>query len=190
MAVNQTIGKFIQVASSKDFARDNLFRIMQLSCRNLTLSEDDLVYAKGGKIPGRVNPLSDNVKYMGMKLPYTKSTVEYPGNDDYEIEFYLDKNSDLAKKFERASRITFNDLSTTGDWRFPDVSDLMTVAALDINLEPIEYITFYGISFTKFDDIEFKVADSSGEALSIKAHFSYLYYKREGSDTVYTGNKI
>ena len=45
MAVNQTIGKFIQVAGKRDFARDNLFRIMQLSCRNLTLDEDDLVYA-------------------------------------------------------------------------------------------------------------------------------------------------
>ncbi len=188
MAVNQTIGKFIQVASSRDFARDNLFRIMQLNCRNLTLSEEDLVYAKGGKIPGRITPVGDNVKYMGMKLPYTKSTVEYPGNDDYEIEFYLDKDSKLAQKFERASRQAFNDISTTGDWRFPSTSDIMTIAVLDKNLNAIEYITFYGISFVKFDDMEFKVADSSGEAISIKAHISYLYYKRDGSDTVAAGN--
>ena len=187
MAVNQTIGKFIQVAGQRDFARDNLFRIMQLSCRNLSLTEDDLVYAKGGKLPSRETPVADNVKYMGMVLPYTKSTVSYPGNTDYEIAFYLDKDSELVHKFERASRMAFNDTTTTGDWRFPSTSDVMTIAVLDINLDPIEYITFYGVSFIKFDDIDFKIADSEGTAVEVKAHISYLYYKRTGSDTVFAG---
>lgn len=187
MAVNQTIGKFIQVAGQRDFARDNLFRIMQLSCRNLTLTEDDLVYAKGGKVPGRETPVADNVKYMGMTLPYTKSTVTYPGNTDYEIIFYLDKDSELVHKFERASRMAFNDTTTTGDWRFPNISDVMTIAVLDINLEPIEYITFYGVSFVKFDEMDFKIADSEGTAVEVKCHISYLYYKRNGSDTVFAG---
>lgn len=187
MAVNQTIGKFIQVASTKDFARDNLFRIMQLSTRALTLSEDDLVYARGGKLPSRSTPVSQSVKYMGMTLPYTKSTVEYPGNTDYQIEFYIDKNSEILHKFERASRLTFNDLTSTGDWQFPSTSDVMTVAALDSNLEPIEYITFYGVNFVKFNDVNFKIADSSGEALVATATISYLYYKRTGSDTVFVG---
>jgi hypothetical protein len=187
MAVNQTIGKFIQVAGRKDFARDNLFRIMQLKCRNLTLDEDDLVYAKGGKIPGRENPVGDNVKYMGMTLPYTRSTVSYPGNNDYEIVFYLDKDSALAHKFERASRQAFNDSTTTGDWRFPSESDVMTIAVLDINLDPIEYITFYGLSFIKFDEIDFKVAEGDGTAIEVKMHVSYLYYRRTGSDTVFAG---
>lgn len=186
MAVNLTIGKFIQTASAKGFARNNLFRVMQLNTRNLTLSEDDLVYAKGGKIPGRKIP-SGNVQYMAMKLPYTKSSVEYTNNESYKIEFYLDANSDLAHKFERASRQTFNDLTTTGDWRFPSSSDIMTVAVLDINLEPIEYITFYGVCFHTFDEIDFKIADGDGEALSISATFSYHYYKRTGSDTVFAG---
>lgn len=185
MAVNQTIGKFIQVAANRDFARDNLFRIMQLNCRNLTLTEDDLVYARGGNLPGRTTPVGDNIKYMGMKMPYTKSTVEYNGNDDYTIEFYLDRNSELAQKFERASRTAFNDLTSTGDWRFPSVSDILTIAVLNNKLEPIEYITFYGVSFYKFDDVEIKMAEGDGSALTIKAHISYLYYKRNGSDTVF-----
>ena len=63
----------------------------------------------------------------------------------------------------------------------------MTVAALDVNLDPIEYITFYGVSFVKFDEMEFKIAESSGEAISVKTHISYLYYKRTGSDTVFAG---
>ena len=187
MAVNQTIGKFIEVATKRDFARDNLFRIMNLNCRNLTLTEDDLVYAKGGKLPGRVTPVGDNVKYMGMKMPYTKSTIEYPGNDDYEITFYLDANSEIAHKFERASRTAFNDMTSTGDWRFPSLADTMTVAVLDINLDPIEYITFQGVSFVKYDEVDFKIAESEGTAIEIKAHISYINYIREGSETVFAG---
>ena len=187
MAVNQTIGKFIQVASNRDFARNNLFRIMQVNCRNLTLSEDDLVYAKGGKLPSRENPVGDNVQYMGMKLPYVKSTVNYPGNDDYEITFYVDNNSEILHKFERATRLNFNDTTTTGDWSFPSQSSVMTVAVLDNHMEVIEYITFYGVTFYKFDDITFEIAEGDGSAIEVTAHMSYLYYKRTGSDAVATG---
>jgi hypothetical protein len=63
----------------------------------------------------------------------------------------------------------------------------MTIAVLDINLDPIEYITFYGVSFIKFDDMDFKIAESDGTAVEVKAHISYLYYKRTGSDTVFAG---
>lgn len=188
MAVNQTIGTFIQTATKRDFQRNNLFRIMSLSCRNLTLVEEDLVYAKGGKIPGRETPVGDNVKYMGMTLPYTKSTVTYTGNTDYQITFYMDANTELAQKFERASRQAFNDLSTTGDWRFPSLADKMVVAVLNNKLEPTDYIEFYGVSFVKFDEVEFQVADGDGSAIEIPCHISYLYYKRKGSDTVYSGN--
>ena len=186
MAVNQTIGKFIQVAGQRDFARNNLFRIMQVNCRNLTLSEDDLVYAKGGKLPGRENPVGE-VQYMGMKLPYIKSTVNYPSNEDYEITFYVDKDSELVHKFERASRMNFNDISTTGDWRFPSQSDVMTVAVLNNHMEVIEYITFYGVSFFKFDEIEFQIAEGDGSAIEVTAHMSYHTYKRTGSEAVSTG---
>lgn len=188
MAVNQTIGKFIQVASKLDFQRDNLFRVMQLSCRNLTLSEDDLVYAKSAKVPGRETPVGDNVKYMGMTLPYTKSTVKYESSS-YEIKFYLDATGALAQKFERASRQAFNDVSTTGDWRFPSTSDVLVLAVLDINLEPIEYITLYGVSFVKFGELDIKPAEGDGQAMEISCTISYLYYKRTGSDTIFAGTR-
>jgi hypothetical protein len=37
MAVNQTISNFITVASQKDFARNNLFRVMDFKTRVLSL---------------------------------------------------------------------------------------------------------------------------------------------------------
>lgn len=188
MAINQTIGKFIQTAGGRDFQRNNLFRIMSLKTRNLSLTEEDLVYAKGAKIPSRETPVGDNVKYMGMTLPYTKSTVSYPGNTAYDITFYVDAKNELAQKFERASRLGFNDLSTTGDWRFPTLSDEMTVVVLNNKLEPIDYIHFYGVSFVKFGEIAFDIAGGDGSSIEIPCTISYLYYKRKGSDTVYAGN--
>lgn len=188
MAINQTIGTFIQAATKRDFQRNNLFRIMTLSCRNLSLTEEDLVYAKGGKIPSRETPVGDNVKYMGMTLPYTKSTVSYPGNTAYDITFYVDAKNELAQKFERASRQAFNDITTTGDWRFPSLNDRMTVVVLDNKLNPIDTIHFYGVSFVKFGEISFETANGDGSAVEIPCTISYLYYKRAGSDTVYAGN--
>ena len=51
MAVNQNISNFINVASQKDFARNNLFRVMAFKTRVLTLDESDLIYCKTAQVP-------------------------------------------------------------------------------------------------------------------------------------------
>lgn len=186
MAINQHIGSFITAASRRDFARDNLFRVMQLNCRGLNLTEEDLVYCKGANMSGREVPHSP-IKYMGMDLHYPQSTVKYPDAGDYKLDFYLDANGELREKFEIASRVLFNDATSTGDWRFPNPADTLTLAALDFNLEPLEYITYYGVSIKNIDNVETKAAEGEGVAISIPVTFTYLYYRRNGSDIVYDG---
>lgn len=185
MAVNLNIPNFITSAGRKDFARNNLFRVLSLKCRGLELDEDDLLYCKGGALPGRNNPTSQ-VQYHGMKLTYNNSTVEYPGADDYQLKFYCDADSLLRRKFEEASRLVFNDVSNTGNWRFPSTEDIITLAGLDFNLEPIEYIKLVGVCFKGIDPIDFQAAEGDGSAIEITAHFSFLYYRRNGSNTIYT----
>ena len=185
MAVNLNIPNFITVAGRKDFARNNLFRVMSLKCRGLELDENELLYCKGGVLPGRNNPTSQ-VQYHGMKLTYNQSTVEYPGADDYQLKFYCDANSALRQKFEEASRLVFNDVSNTGNWRFPSTEDMITLAALDFNLEPLEYIKLIGVCFKGIDPIDFQSAEGDGSAIEITAHFSFLYYRRNGSNSVYS----
>lgn len=187
MAINQNIGTFINVASRRDFARDNLFRVMQLNTRGLSLSEDDLVYCKGAKMSGREVPHSEPVKYMGMDLYYPQSTVKYPDAGEYSLDFYLDASGHLREKFEIASRVLFNDATSTGDWSFPSISDTLTLAALDFNLEPQEYITYYGVSIKTIGDYDTKAAEGQGVAMSIPVNFTYLYYRRNGSDVVFDG---
>lgn len=133
MAVNQTISNFIAVASQKDFARNNLFRVMELKTRVLHLDESELLYCKGAKLPARTTNVH-KVKYHGMEMGYNASTVNYDSADSYELEFYLDASGDLRKKFEEASRIIFNDVSNTGNWRFPSTDDVLTVAQLGFDM--------------------------------------------------------
>lgn len=185
MAVNQTISNFITVASQKDFARDNLFRVMALKTRVLTLDENELLYCKSAKLPGRETPTAQ-VQYHGMKLNYNKSSVDYTGSDSYELEFYLDAKGELRKKFEEASRIIFNDISNTGNWRFPSTSDVLTIAQLGFNMQPIKYFHLYGVTLKSVDVIDGKPADGDGSAISCKVTLSYLYYRTEGSDTIYS----
>ena len=50
----QDIQKFFQVLRTRDFARDFQFRVTNVSDRGISLlGDDDLVYAKGGSVPGR-----------------------------------------------------------------------------------------------------------------------------------------
>lgn len=187
MATNNIISSFLDKAAAGDLARNNLFRVMQLRIANvLELDEDDLLFCKGGTIPARSNPIK-TVNYMGMDAPYNCSTVKYEGNTNYTLKFYVDKNSNLAKKFEAASRTIFNDKTSTGKWNFPQRTDILTIAALGFDLEPIEYITFHYVAFAGFEAIQFDTAGGDGSAIEITCKFSYVNYERDNSSVTWIG---
>lgn len=185
MAVNQIISNFITVASQKDFARDNLFRVMAFNTRVLQLDETDLIYCKGADIPGRSTPTSQ-VQYGGMKMNYNQSTVEYTGADNYQLKFYLDANGDLRQKFEEANRLIFNDISNTGNWRFPSTEDVITIAQLGFNMEPIKFYHLYGVTIKDIQPITTNAAEGQGVAIEVVLTISFLYYRTEGSDIIYS----
>lgn len=185
MAVNQNITQFINVAAKRDFARNNLYRVMGFNTRALQLTEDDLIYCKGADIPGRETPTS-TVAYHGMKMNYNQSTVNYPGAENYQLTFYLDADGELRKRFEEASRIVFNDQSNTGNWRFPSTNDRITVAQLGFNMEPIKQFTLIGVAIKSIEVINTQIADGDGSSIEVKLTISYIYYTTDGSDTVYS----
>jgi len=183
MAINQIISNFNTVLAARDLARDNLYRLMSLKTRVLELDETDLLYCRGAQIPGRENP-SAAVTYHGMDFHYPKSSVKYEGGT-YTLKFLLDANSELRQKFEEASRLIFNDLSNTGNWRVPGSNDNITIAQLGFDMEPIKYYTLYGVCLTKIEGYD---SDFGGEGQhqEITVTFTYNYYKTDGSDVVYT----
>lgn len=188
MALSQTIKDFEEVAAKRDFARNNLFRVLRLQCRGLDLTDlDDILYCRNTvAIPGRENPHS-TVKYMGMEHYYPQSTIKYNGAGDMQMEFYVDAESKIVEKFEKASRYLFNERTSTGDWRFPLMSDTLVVGVENMKHEVIEYITFYGVSFRSIDEVKADIADGEGTAITFTTHFTYFRYERNGSDTVFGG---
>lgn len=192
MALNQTIKDFEEAASRKDFARNNLFRLTSIKCRGLELdmskNKDEILYCRNTvAIPSRENPHA-TVKYMGMEHHYPQSTVRYPNSADMQMEFYVDANSTIVEKFERASRYLFNESSSTGNWRFPSMQDVLTVAVEDMSHNEIETITFRGVSFKSIDEVKAEIADGDGSAITFSVHFTYFRYERNGSNHVYTGS--
>ena len=67
--VRQTISDFYRVAQERDFSRDFQFRVLNVQSGDgsFTITEDDLVYAKGGSIPGRTINVAE-VPYMGLNF--------------------------------------------------------------------------------------------------------------------------
>lgn len=182
MAINQTISNFNTVLSQKDLARDNLWRLMSLKTRVLELDESDLLYCKGARIPSRENPTA-SVPYHGMEFRYPKSSVKYDGS--YALTFLIDANGDIRKKVEEASRILFNDLSNTGNWRVPGANDQIVLVQLGFNMEPIKTWTLYGVCLTKIDQVEVNF-QGEGQHIEVTLNFTYNYYKTDGSDIIYS----
>ena len=182
MAVNQIISSFNTVASQRDFARNNLFRIMSLKTRTLELNEADLLYCKGANIPAREVP-SGTVPYQGMEFHYPKSSVKYDGT--YSLTFLIDAAGEIRKKVEQASRILFNDLSNTGNWRVPSSTDQIVLAQLDFNMEVIKTWTLYGVFLTKIDQVPVDF-QGDGSHIEVTLTFNYNYYKTDGSDVIYS----
>ena len=67
--VRQTISDFYRVAQERDFSRDFQFRVLNIQSADgsFTITEDDLVYARSGSIPGRTINVSD-APYMGLNF--------------------------------------------------------------------------------------------------------------------------
>lgn len=182
MAINQKISDFNIIASQRDFARDNLWRILSLKTRTLELDEADLLYCKGARIPSRENP-SASVSYHGMEFRYPKSSVKYDGQ--YSLTFLIDAKGLIRHKLEEASRILFNEVSNTGNWRMPSSSDQIVLAQLGFDMEPVKYWTLYGVTLTKIDQVEVNF-QGEGQHIEVTLNFTYNYYKTEGSEVIYT----
>jgi hypothetical protein len=186
MPVN--IENFFNQASQKQFARDFLFRVKQINITGLSLNgETDLLYARTASLPGR-DIENKVVNYSGQAFNIPgKST--YPGAESYSIEFFADQGMDLRTKFERASRILFNNEDTTGNICMPGNESIITLDVLQIpcqrgvnvtsggSLEVIKTIELVGASLRTISPMEYSIADGTGEILNLTATFAYHFYR-------------
>jgi hypothetical protein len=184
-----SIEQFFNQASQKQFARDFLFRVKQINITGLSLNgETDLLYARTATFPGR-NIENKQVKFSGQNfnLPGVSS---YPGSEAWSLEFYVDQSMEIRTKLEQASRLLFDNETTTGNICMPGNESIITLDVLQIpcqrgtnvssggSLETIKTIELVGASLRDIGEISYTIADGTGEILTFNATFAFHFYRQ------------
>jgi len=180
------IQTFFNIASQKQFSRDFFMRVKQIVVPGMSLDgETDLVFARTAKLPGR-NIENKTVAYAGQVFNLGgKST--YPGSESYSIEFYMDQGLDLRTKFEKASRLAFDNTTTTGQMCMPGpesyiILDILSVPCGQSNqggqgLLITDTIKLVGVGIRDIGEVEYAIAEGTGEVKTITCSFSYHWYE-------------
>lgn len=179
--INQLITNFYDQAIARDFSRDINFRILQIepgpNAEGVTFGEEDLVYAKGGNVPGR-NIQNVTAKYMGLNFNIP-GVVSYPNSENYQLEFFCDKDSALRSKFEQWSRDIFNDANSTGNYFVPTRASYLIMTQLNPDFTPVENGKYklVGLSIRNIGEMKYDISGGTGNIVSFNVSMAYHYYE-------------
>jgi hypothetical protein len=111
---NQDISGFFQNAINKDFARQNLFRVVNITTPVVQFDESDLVYITATTLPARAIT-NVSVPFMGLKFNIP-GTATYPGSEAWQVTFRIGQDLQVRGKLEAWSRSIFDDATSTGTY--------------------------------------------------------------------------
>lgn len=190
----QLITNFYDRAIEVDFSRDINFKVVaiepgaQYNLGTNFITNNELVYAKSAKVPGR-NITNVDARYMGLKFNIP-GIVEYPDSENYSLEFYCDKNSQLRNKFEEWSRLLFNDGNSTGVYNVPQRTSYIQLAQLDPALNIMQQYKLIGASIRSIGDLEYKMAEGDGAIMAFNVTFAYHYYELIDDESAETAKRF
>ena len=174
--VRQTITDFYRVAQERDFSRDFQFRVLNVQSGDgsFAITEDDLVYAHGGSVPGRdINV--ENVPFMGLnfKVP---GGVSYSG--EYALTFYSDREDSLRQLLLTWTRDTFEDATSTGNYFMPKETSIVDLVQLDTQLNRVAQFTLVGAFPSSVGDVQYNV-QGSGAPVTFDVTLGYHYVRSQ-----------
>lgn len=178
----QTIESFFRNAVVNDFSRDYLFRIESLVLDGgLALGPSAMLYAKAGKLPAR-NIVNQTVKYAGQTFNIPGS-VEFPGSEAYEIEFYCPEDSNIRELLMNESVRTFgNQDGVAGSGRnggsIANQDSRITLLQLNKNLDPIYQYDLVGCSIRSVGELTYGFAEGNGAVVSFTTGIAYHFFTR------------
>ena len=178
----QTIESFFRNAVVNDFSRDYLFRIESLVLDGgLNMGPSAMLYAKSGKLPAR-NIVNHAVKYAGQTFNIPGS-VEFPGSESYEIDFYCPEDSTIRELLMNESVRTFgNVLGIAGSGRdggsIANQDSRITLLQLDKNLDPTYQYDLVGCSIRSVGDLSYGFAEGTGAVMSFNVGIAYHFFTR------------
>lgn len=174
---DQTIQRFFTEAATREFARDFLFRVTEVTLRDgaFTLPESDLIYAKTAKLPTRT--IEDTTtKYMGLDF-HLPGRATYGEAAGYTIEFYCDAEADLHQRLLDETRAVFDDGTSTGDYNIGGPGSVITLHQLRKDLSPIREYKLIGASIRDCGELDGKISEGTGAVVSFSAKFAYHYFR-------------
>ncbi len=174
---NATIQGFYTQAQVKDFARSNLFRVININFGNGVplFGENDLVYARTANLPAKA---ITNVEapYMGLKFN-VPGTVEYPDSASYVINFYSDEAQKLRQRFLDVVANTFDDATSTGNYFMPKQSSVLDMVQLDKQLAKVAQYQLVGVSIRNVAALQYDMT-SNGEIQNFDVTLAYHYFRK------------
>lgn len=175
---NQAINNFWERASSVDFARQNLFRLISITGGpggEAGITEADLVYLTSTVLPGRgINNVP--VPFMGLSFN-VPGTANYPNSAGWAVNFRMDSSHEIRSKLERWSRAVFDDASSTGVYSVGNQS-IITLALMNKAGEPIKTYKLIGAYLVNVGEQTLDVT-TAGEVITQAATIAYSYWENE-----------
>jgi hypothetical protein len=178
--VKQTIQDFYTQAQVKDFARTNLFRVLNINFgdgSDVVIGEDDLVYATTATLPGKaIGNIA--VPYMGLNFN-VPGTVTYTNSEGYSLAFRADASYNLYNKFQQVINDTFNDADSTGNYFTPKASSVIDLVQLDKEMNKVGQYQLVGCSIRSVGELSYDV-QNAGEVQTFTVTIAYHYYRKTG----------
>jgi len=180
------INTFFNIASQKQFSRDFFMRVKQIRVVGIDLNgEDELVFARTAALPGR--DIEDKTVNFSGQTFHLNGKSSYPGSDGYSIEFYMDQELDLRKKLEKISRASFDNETTTGQMCMPGPESFIILDVLKVpcgqgnqggeGMIVTETIKLVGANLRTIGEVQYNIADGTGEILTIPTTWSFHWYE-------------
>ena len=176
--VKQTIQDFYTQAQAKDFARNNLFRVLNIDFgdgSDVSIREEDLVYVTTASLPGKTIQ-NIPVPYMGLDFQ-VPGTVKYNQSAGYTLKFRADESYNLYDKFQGVINDTFDDSDSTGNYFTPKSNSVIDLVQLDKELNRVSQYQLVGVSIRSVGDLAYNVT-ASGEVQEFDVTVAYHYYRK------------
>jgi len=183
----QTINSFFNNAVIRDFSRDFLFRVDSINFDNGALiTPTGLLYAKTAKLPGR-NIVNQQVKYAGQTFNIPGS-VEFPGAENYSLEFYCPENSDIREILMNESTRTFGNIfgiagSGQNGGSIANANSVITLLQLNKNLDALFKYRLIGCNIREVGEVSYSMAEGNGAVMSFTVGIAYHFFDRQALDS-------
>jgi hypothetical protein len=181
------IHNFFDNAVVNDFARDYLFRVTALKFSGTAgndgadLALNDLLYAKTAKLPAR-SIVNQPVKYSGQTFNVPGS-VEYPGSENFAIEFYCPEYSFVREKLMNESVRTFSSFdgvagSGNSGGSIANRDSYIELTTFSKNYESIYKYKLIGCSIREVGEVAYNIAEGNGAVMSFTVGVAYHMFTR------------